>query len=140
MKSIFEMNLEDYAPKEGDIKVDSSEFLLLLKMIEKYHNIICSSLKTLSSQENDDVNFGLEYVEYIQNKYVVLGDLRREQKKWYDILKKLDDKEFVSNISIDEADNLRSQVFGFYLDAKTKRENLQKEVDEIKQKKYKQLL
>ena len=92
-------------------------------------------MNDLDDTERQCLDDGLKFTEYAQNKYIVLGDLRRQQKMWYDFLKKLNDKDFVDgcmakagNLSPDE---LRREIYNYYLEAKTKREKLQKELDSL---------
>lgn len=134
IKSIYDMDLSDYAIKEGDVKVDAEELKRLFLLVGKYHSALCS-MPDQSEEIQKDLIKELEFIEYAQNKYIVLGDLRRKQKYWYDILKKMDDKEFTKDATAEEIDNLRREVYGYYLEAKTGRENLQKEIDQLKESK-----
>ena len=136
IKSIFDMNISDYIVKEGDVKINADELKQLFSLIEKYHSILCVNLDELNEEEKKTLDNGLQLVEYLQNKYLVLGDLRRKQKQWYDILKKLDNKEFAKNVTPQELDSLRREVWGYYLEAKTERENLQKEIDHLKEENF----
>lgn len=136
IKSIFDMNISDYIVKEGDVKINADELKQLFSLIEKYHSMLCVNLDELNEEEKKTLDNGLQLVEYLQNKYLVLGDLRRKQKQWYDILKKLDNKEFAKNVTPQELDSLRREVWGYYLKAKTERENLQKEIDHLKEENF----
>ena len=130
------MNISDYIVKEGDVKINADELKQLFSLIEKYHSMLCVNLDELNEEEKKTLDNGLQLVEYLQNKYLVLGDLRRKQKQWYDILKKLDNKEFAKNVTPQELDSLRREVWGYYLEAKTERENLQKEIDHLKEENF----
>ena len=136
IKSIFDRNISDYIVKEGDVKINADELKQLFSLIEKYHSMLCVNLDELNEEEKKTLDNGLQLVEYLQNKYLVLGDLRRKQKQWYDILKKLDNKEFAKNVTPQELDSLRREVWGYYLEAKTERENLQKEIDHLKEENF----
>jgi len=132
IRSIYDMDLSDFTIKEGDVKIDAEELKQLFLLIGEYHSMLCS-MPDLNKETQEALNRDLEFVEYAQNKYIVLGDLRRKQKYWFDIMKKMDDKEFTKNATLEEVDNLRREVYGYYLDAKTQRENLQKEINQIKE-------
>ena len=112
IKSIYDMDLSDYAIKEGDVKVDAEELKRLFLLVGKYHSALCS-MPDQSEEIQKDLIKELEFIEYAQNKYIVLGDLRRKQKYWYDILKKMDDKEFTKDATAEEIDNLRREVYGY---------------------------
>lgn len=129
LTSIFDMNVNDYKIKDGDIKVSAYEMKELLNVVQAYHNMLCVRLEQLDEQEQEELNKGLEYTEYFQNKYIVLGEARNKQKKWYDLLKKCDDKEFTKNATSEEIEELRRNLWGFYLEAKGERERIQREVD-----------
>lgn len=132
LKSIFNMDLDDIRIKEGDIKVDGEELKTLLRVMQYYHSVL-DSLDLSPALKNDvELTKGLEYTEYFQNKYIVLGELRREQKLQYDILQKLNNKEVTSGHSPEEVEAMRREVWGWYLDAKRKREALQAAIDKIK--------
>lgn len=134
MRSIYDMDISNYRVKEGDIKVNADEMKRLFELVGEYHFMLSSMLNELSEDEKKILSHGLEFVEYIQNKYLVLGDLRRQQKQWFDILKKFDDKKFLPDSPIDEVDALRREVWGYYIEAKTNREQLQAEIDKTKDK------
>lgn len=135
IKSIKEMNIHDYMIKEGDIKVDAGELRHLFLLIEKYHIMIANTmLDELSEDERIKFNDDLQFVEYVQNKYIVLGDLRRKQKLWYDTMKKLEKKDFTKDATQEEIDNFKREIWEYYLEAKTERENLQKEIERLKEK------
>ena len=136
IKSIYDMDIDEYTVKEGDVKVNASELKRLFQFIADYHTILHTLLDELSEDNKNTLYDCMEFIEYIQNKYIVLGDCRRKQKQWYDILKKLDDKEFTKKATPEEVEKVRREVWGYYLESKTERENLQAEVDKIKEKKY----
>lgn len=134
IKSIYDMDLSDYQIKEGDVKVNADDLRHLFSILSGYHSILGCMLSDLNEEERSFFDKGLNFTEYAQNKYIVIGDMRREQKKWYDILKKCDDKNFTKNATSEEVDNLRREVWGYYIEAKTKRETLQAELDSISEK------
>lgn len=136
LTKILNMSVNDFVIKDGDIKVDANEMRHLLIVVQGYHNILCSMLERLDVGDKSFLDTGLDYTEYFQNKYIVLGELRRKQKQWFDILKKFEDKSFTAQGTAEEIDGLRRNVWGIYLEEKSKREALQREVDEIKNKKY----
>lgn len=131
MQNLFETDIEGSVLKNGDVKIDAKELKQLFLLIGDYHTILGNLLGELSPEEEKVFHKGMEFTEYVQNKYIVMGELREEQKKWYDALKRLDKKEYTKGMAEEEIDRLRKEVWGMYLEAKTKRENLKKELDKL---------
>lgn len=129
LTSIFDMNVNDYEIKDGDIKVNACEMRELLNIVQAYHNMLCVNLEQLDKDEQEELNNGLQFTEYFQNKYIVLGEARKKQKRWFDMLKKFDDKEFTKNSASEEIEECRRMVWGNYLEAKGERERIQRELD-----------
>lgn len=136
MERLCDMNIHELDIKMGDVKIDAEELKRLFECLQAYHEIICNSLDELSADEKENLEQGLMYTEYMQNKYLVLGHLRKSQKQWYDILQRFNDDDFTKNSTSEEVDEARRTVWGMYLDDKDKREKLQREVDEMKQELY----
>lgn len=132
MISIYDMNLAEFKTKEGDIKVDSQDMRSLFELLENYHTILSNSLERLAPEEEEQLQKGLVLVELMQNKYIVMGDLRLQQKRWYDVLQKIDSRKLqgIENLTEDEITYLRREVLGFYIEAKQKREELKKELED----------
>lgn len=132
MISIYDMNLAEFKTKEGDIKVDSQDMRSLFELLENYHTILSNSLERLVPEEEEQLQKGLVLVERMQNKYIVMGDLRLQQKRWYDVLQKIDSRKLqgIENLTEDEITYLRQEVLGFYIEAKQKREELKKELED----------
>jgi len=132
MISIYDMNLAEFKTKEGDIKVDSQDMRSLFELLENYHTILSNSLERLAPEEEEQLQKGLALVELMQNKYIVMGELRLQQKRWYDALQKIDSRKLqgIENLTEDEITCLRQEVLGFYIEAKQKREELKKELED----------
>lgn len=128
------MNINDYEVKEGDIKVVATELKTLLNTIQIYHDIVCNNLELLDENEKESLNKGLQFTEYFQNKYIVLGEARIKQKMWFDILKKFDNKDFVKDAPAEQVEETRREVWGNYLEAKERREKIKREIDIAKGK------
>jgi len=136
MERLCDMDIYNLDIKMGDVKIDAEELKRLFECLQAYHEIICNSLDELSADEKENLEQGLIFTEYMQNKYLVLGHLRRSQKQWYDILQKFNDEDFTRNSTGEEVDEARRAVWEMYLDDKGKREKLQREVDERKKELY----
>ena len=128
MIDLSKMNVNDFILKEGEIKVDSSELKRILSIIQSYHTIIFEEMKLPLSEV---VVKDLEFIELFQNKYIVLGELRQKQKMWFDILKKLDNKEFTKATPEEEIEKTKRIIWGNYIEAKTMRETIQNEINEL---------
>lgn len=128
MISILDMDLDEFKIKDGNIKVDGKELKSLFALIGKYHEILCS--KELNPEEEEALQKGLLLVEQLQNKYIVMGDLRLQQKHWYDVLQMIDNGKIlgIETLTTEKVDALRREVYGFYIEAKQKREILKKEL------------
>lgn len=134
MKNILGMDVDAFDIKEGDIKVDSEELRTMLRVVQTYHSILGNLLGELSGAEEEQFNTGIKYTEYFQNKYIYLSEVRKEQKKWWDVLQRLNDEDFIKGYSEEEVSGVRSDIWNFYLAAKSRREELQREVDMVKLK------
>lgn len=132
IKSISDMNVDDFRIKLGDIKVDSEELRNMLRYVQQYHAILNHLLDQLSTEEQDLFQQGLRFTEFFQNKYIVLSELRQDQKLYYDILQKLKDEDYIKGRSENEIESLRRDAWEIYIETKTKREKLQKETDQLK--------
>lgn len=131
MINISDMDLNEFKIKDGDIKVDGKELKSLFALIGRYHDILCGM--TLNQEEETVLREGLRLVEQMQNKYIVMGDLRMQQKHWYDVLQMIDSGKIagIEKEAPEKVDALRREVYGFYLEAKQKREVLSKELKKM---------
>lgn len=130
MENICDMNINYINTKEGDVKVDIKELRALLNCIGNYHTVLSNMLENLDDKEVTGLTNGIEYVEYFQNKYIVLAGLRKEQADWYKRLKNIEkngNKE--KEMSAEEFEKLKTDAFELYLTAKDKREKLDKECE-----------
>lgn len=136
MERLCDIDIHALNIKKGDVKIDAVELERLFECLQAYHEIICNSLDDLSAEEKENLEHGMIFTEYMQNKYLVLGHLRQSQKQWYDILQRFNDENFTRNSTSEEVDEARRAVWGMYLDDKEKREKLQREVDAKKRELY----
>jgi len=143
-RSIFDiedMDVTQYLLKEGDIKVDAAELKKFFEVFESIFSIARDVMEKADKESSvSDLKESWEFFEYMRNKYLLLGHYRRSQKQWYDILQLFNDDQFCikSKATSEELDEMRREVWGFYQEAKTKRENIQKEVDYLRCEKYSQ--
>ena len=133
MKDISEIYIDDYA-KDGKINIEFQELKKLFKIIEQYHQLLGNMLDDMNDDEKDEFVKAIDYVEYMLNKYLVLPDISRKQKEWFEILQKFKNPEFTQNLSPDAVEETRRDAWGLYLDAKKEREDLKKELDMLKEK------
>ena len=128
MEKLCDIDIYALDVKIGDIKVDSTELKMLFECLEAYHSILCNALETLSDDERKELDKGLVLTEYMQNKYIVLGNYRLKQKQMYDLLQKFRDANFTKDSSAEEVEKANRTVWGFYLEEKGKRESLEREL------------
>lgn len=133
MKDISEIYIDDYA-KDGKINIEFQELKKLFKIIELYHKLLGNMLDDMNDDEKDEFVKAIDYVEYMLNKYLVLPDISRKQKEWYETLQKFKSDEFTQNSSLEAVEETRRDVWGLYLEAKKEREDLKKELDLLKEK------
>lgn len=134
MERLCDMDVYALKVKTGDIKVDSEELKILFECLQNYHSVLCNSLDILAEDERRDLENGIAFTEYMQNKYLVLGELRQNQKQMYDFLQKFKDENFTKSSSAEEVENARRTVWGMYLDYKGQREQLERELALVKEK------
>ena len=132
MQPLCNMDIDGLEIKTGDIKVDSEELIMLFKCLHTYHSVLCSSLEILSEQERKDLEKGIAITEYMQNKYILLGHLRNEQRRKYDMLKEVNSEDFKEGRTPGEIERAKDKAYKAYTVAKRQREKVQKEVDEIR--------
>lgn len=132
MLSLEELEAGRFETKQGDIKVNADDLIMILNQLSFCQNLLGNQLNDLTEREKEKLLDGVKTYEYVKNKYIVLGDLRREQAWHYEILKKLENPSFTKKATKDEVEELRNNVFQKYLEFKKKREELQKELENIK--------
>lgn len=129
MLSISDLKDMNFEVKKGDIKVKASDLEKLLDYFDFMQSFLANSLDELSEKEKNVLIESINFYKYTKNKYIVLGDLRTKQKRFFDVLKKFDDENFTKNSNQEEIDSARRKVLTIYLQAKMDRENLQKEIE-----------
>lgn len=133
MKDISEIYIDDYF-KDGKINIEFQELKKLFKVIEQYQQLLGNMLDDMNDDEKNEFVKAIDYVEYMLNKYLLLPDISRKQKEWYETLQKFKSDEFTQNSSLEAVEETRRDVWGLYLEAKKEREDLKKELDLLKEK------
>lgn len=133
MKDISEIYIDDYS-RDGKINIEFQELKKLFKIIEQYHQLLGNMLDDMNDDEKNEFVKAIDYVEYMLNKYLLLPDISRKQKEWYETLQKFKSDEFTQNSSPEAVEETRRDVWGLYLEAKKEREDLKKELDMLKEK------
>ena len=110
--------------KDGDAKVNTQD-------LKNISSVILSLASCISSEDKNSLVDELKYAEYFINKYLVLGELRQNQKKNFDLLKKFDDVKFIQGHSREEIDKMRREIWGIYIESKGEREKLERELKEF---------
>lgn len=135
MEKLEDINIHNLDIKLGDIKVDAAELQRLFDLLGVYHNILYYELQDqLKPEQKEDLQHGLAYTEYLQNKYLVLGHLRENQRQMFDFMKDLEKfaQKKDNEDELKEIEKLKRDAWGMYVETKNEREKLQKEVDEKK--------
>lgn len=133
MKKISEIFIENYF-KSGKINVEFDELKKLFLIIKSNQLILKKMCDYMNDEEVKQLSDSTYYFEYMLNKYLELPELSKEQKKWFVLLKKVDTDEFADGATTEELDKSRRIVWGCYLDAKGKREELRCELEAVKEK------
>lgn len=118
-------NISNYYLKTGDIKVDANELKHLINIINKF----------IKDNDNVDVT-DKDYFDYFEKKYMVLNDIRKQEKTWFDTIKDIDKMNVQSDEDIIKINDMKNSVFSLYDEYKMKRRELQEELDNIKNKKF----
>lgn len=127
MEDFYDKSIMHYTPKQGDIKVDSAELQALLAILEGFCDVV---IRNSPAEEIEKIGQKIKYIEYFNNKYIVLSELREKQKFWFNILKKVQEGGR-QNASDEVFEKLKRDVLAEYLEQKTQRENLQREVNKL---------
>lgn len=111
-------NLNEYEPKKNrDIKISLDDLYFLLSQI---HNQVAAHGEDVSEDDYENIT-------RIFNKYLVLSTLRDEEAFWYDVMQKIDSGK-IENMTLAALSDYRRAAYEFYIDARQKREAVQKEL------------
>lgn len=124
----------EYTTKEGDIKVDSHEFKVLLSMFGQALDMLNEAQAGQSTDRTEFLEKAQSVECYMKEKYLLLGSLRKQQKIMYDILQKIQNNSADLNMNAERIEECKNYILEQYLDFKMKRENLQKELTGRKEK------
>ena len=124
MEGINDINIEDINISSKDIKVDVEELKNLFQVVQ----ILINENEIKHIENWEDI---AQYIDYFEKKYFVLSGLRTQEQKWYHINKQMQDEKNII-LPKDEANQFIREVWGNYLQAKTNREQLQKDLKEYK--------
>ncbi len=110
--------IEEYLQNEKkEIRVSINDMSYLLEHI---YNLLATSTADIPEIE-------MKNITRIFNKYLVMSKLRKEEAQWYNVIKQLESG-IMKELPADQKENTRRDVYEFYIDSKTKREQLQKEL------------
>lgn len=134
-KQIVPLNVIDKVEYRAEIKqpkVDIDELKLFIWHYQKLLTVIASNANDLDDTEANDYYAALDVLLYMRNKYEVLASLRQDEKDAYNKINSL--KKFVSNsdCGLTEGKEIISSQYDLYNDCKEKREELQKELEQLK--------
>lgn len=132
--TIFDLIENDFNFKEGNILVDSLDMKFLLDIFEKYCSLLCIVPEEDKCIENYPVISLVEYYIYFKKKYIICSEYRQKEKYWYEILEKIKKGYYKNKAPADQIDKINREVFSYYIQAKTNREILTKELLDIKTK------
>lgn len=113
------IKLEEYEPKKDrEVKVSLSDLYFLF-----------SGIYNQAAAHPEEIPEGdYEKVNTLFNRYLVSAQLRDEEAKWFDVMKKVDAGEY-KDMKAEEQQNYKRTAYEYYLEAKSKREQLQKELE-----------
>lgn len=133
MLSLQDLENNRFMTKQGDIKVDVDDLNKILDYLSFCQEMLGNMLNDLTEEEKQTLLKGIKQYEYFKNKYIVLGSIRCEQAMWFKWLKKFDNEEEMKKLNgtEEEKEELRRNILEKYLESKTARERLQKEIDSI---------
>lgn len=81
------MELSEYVPKDGFVKVDSGDLVNLMNGFEYFRNLALDNLP--ENEKNTALDHSGNYDAFLR-KYIVISHLRRKEHLWYQVLGKLD--------------------------------------------------
>lgn len=124
MEGINDIDIEDIKISSKEIKVDVDELKNLFQVIQ-----ILINENEIKHMENwEDIAC---YIDYFEKKYFVLSGLRTQEQKWYRLNKQMQDEKNII-LPKDEANQVIREIWGNYIQAKSNRELLQKDLKEYK--------
>ncbi|MFR2010775.1 MAG: hypothetical protein ACLS49_04580 [Christensenellales bacterium] len=124
MEGINDIDIEDIKISSKEIKVDVDELKNLFQVIQ-----ILINENEISHMENwEDI---AHYIDYFEKKYFVLSGLRTQEQKWYRLNKQMQDEKNII-LPKDEANQVIREIWGNYIQAKSNRELLQRDLKEYK--------
>lgn len=124
MEGINDIDIEDIKISSKEIKVDVDELKNLFQVIQ-----ILINENEVSHMENwEDIAC---YIDYFEKKYFVLSGLRTQEQKWYRLNKQMQDEKNII-LPKDEANQVIREIWGNYIQAKSNRELLQRDLKEYK--------
>lgn len=124
MEGINDIDIEDIKISSKEIKVDVDELKNLFQVIQ-----ILINENEVSHMENwEDIAC---YIDYFEKKYFVLNGLRTQEQKWYRLNKQMQDEKNII-LPKDEANQVIREIWGNYIQAKSNRELLQRDLKEYK--------
>lgn len=133
--NFFNYDLTSQNIKTGEIKVQSDEMLYMVQGMLYLVGCLQECQDHIDEKKHDVINNISSFSDKIYEKYIEMSYLRQEQKNWYDVIKRIDSGEFDRKGSPEELDQFRREIWGFYIEAKFKREQkaekLKKEQENI---------
>lgn len=124
MEGINDIDIEDIKISSKEIKVDVDELKNLFQIIQ-----ILINENEIKHMENwEDIAC---YIDYFEKKYFVLSGLRTQEQKWYRLNKQMQDEKNII-LPKDEANQVIREIWGNYIQAKSNRELLQRDLKEYK--------
>lgn len=124
MEGINDTDIEDIKISSKEIKVDVDELKNLFQVIQ-----ILINENEIKHMENwEDIAC---YIDYFEKKYFVLSGLRTQEQKWYRLNKQMQDEKNII-LPKDEANQVIREIWGNYIQAKSNRELLQRDLKEYK--------
>lgn len=124
MEGINDIDIEDIKISSKEIKVDVDELKNLFQVIQ-----ILINENEIEHMENwEDIAC---YIDYFEKKYFVLSGLRTQEQKWYRLNKQMQNEKNII-LPKDEANQVIREIWGNYIQAKSNRELLQRDLKEYK--------
>ena len=124
MEGINDIDIEDIKISSKEIKVDVDELKNLFQVIQILINE--NEIKHMDNWEDIAC-----YIDYFEKKYFVLSGLRTQEQKWYRLNKQMQDEKNII-LPKDEANQVIREIWGNYIQAKSNRELLQRDLKEYK--------
>lgn len=113
------IKLEEYEPKKDrEVKVSLSDLYFLFAYI---YNQVAAHPEEIPENDYDKIIT-------LFNRYLVCAKLREEEAMWFDVMKKVDAGEY-TDMKAEEQQNYKRTAYEYYLEAKSKREQLQRELE-----------